>query len=95
MRGLYPALALRASVISSIAILLSFTHVGPVLAVRSCDSVRKRDDEASIFFDFFRRDLLLQQGYGITQVLQSMLLDLFQGVIVRVVSFRFRRHDLI
>ena len=42
-----------------------------------------------------RRRLALQQGDGVTQVLQPVLLELFGGVRVVVVTLGFCRHDVV
>src|SRR5580704_16134490 len=75
--------------------LLGFADLLAVLPVSGCDFVGQRDDEAAIFFDLFRRGLPLKQSDGITQVLQSVLLELLGRVIPRVIPLRFRRHDVI
>ena len=75
--------------------LLGLADFLTVLPVSSCDFVGQRDDEPAIFVDLCRRGLALKQSDRITQVLQSVLLELLGRVIVRVIPLRFGRDDLI
>ena len=57
--------------------------------------VGEREDEAPIALDLFRCRLAPEHLDGVSQVLQPLRLELFDGVKARVVTLGFGRDDLV